>query len=958
MSEHFIKYSRRHSARKHSKALRDIYKIFTELITNSDESYNRLKKAGHESTHSKSIKIYIDRKTRIVKIVDCAEGMDLIDIDNNFEKYGAIKSGDKRGHRGRGLYGQGLTDVLFLNPASRSSLHSIKNGKLYTSEFYYKDDDQTYNSRILKDLELEKLRNKYDIPENGTVIQFKLPEKINLPQFQNLFSGLTSSYMLRFVNSNPDRQITLIETENNGKRIQKQIKYSFTEKVYPKNVSKVLPEKKLYFKYENFKPVEIEVVLYKTDFDLKQEIGNDATGLLVFDAHHDNSVYDLDFFGFENSPGANNVFGYIKLTNVREIIDQKLAETIPEEILTDTRDGFDKSHKFYKHFSNAIKDLLAPVFNELKESEKDESSESEETKKRHREVFDKLNKIYSELVGEKNGGTLEDVKSGVIRNLEFARDRIKVTVNKQYGLQLRINVNDFSDKAKIDISCSEPQILFSPETIAVKKSEANEHGIVSKHIKIKSGASDVVGTIIAVCEEAEARCVVSVVQGEIFYPKNGMEFNPDEFNAITNKKSRLHLFVDLEKIKAGESINLNSDNSSIVLLDKRVKVPSEKISGSKNVCIPVRFFGNQNNESGHIVARSGEYECGAKVNISDKNKLKPPGKDGGIFRGWKFGNMPEQTQMGRSQFGEDKGFIIINRKNPINKIYFGETPVRSDIDKSVIMQLYLAELILAEFLNLSVAEAYNKGNLGQKTDDPHTDISNHIVMKKLEIGPGIYETWVNKALHDDYKNIIRRDTDFSDANVLVSRVDMLSGRLREIVEMRFGLNENRKHTLDEIAIKFKLTRERIRQIINTALSKLYKEEEIAEVDLLQEESISEIGTEDTADKVDYIDRFEKSLNITADKIVEQTANFYAIKVSDMQKVSRKKEVVLPRQVAMYLIRARLKYSFPAIGDIFKRDHTTIIHAFNKIEDMCKTHDKVEKEVSLIQNNLANTNIDL
>ncbi|MBU4481174.1 hypothetical protein L6307_02115, partial [Candidatus Parcubacteria bacterium] len=374
MSEHSIKYSRRHSARKHAKALRDIYKIFTELITNSDESYNRLKKAGHESTHPKSIKIYIDRKTRIIKIVDCAEGMDLVDIDNNFEKYGAIKSGTKRGHRGRGLYGQGLTDVLFLNPSFRSSLHSIKNDKLYTSEFYYKDDDQTYNSRNLKNSGLEKLRNKHDIPENGTIIQFKLPEKINLPQFHNLFAELTNSYMLRFINSNPDRQITLIETENNGKRIQKQIKFNFIEKAYPKNISKILPEKKLYFKYENFKPVEIDVVLYKADFDLKQEIGNDATGLLVFDAHHDNSVYDLDFFGFENNPGANNVFGYIRLTNVREIIDQKLAETIPEEILTDTRNGFDKSHKFYKHFSNEIKDLLAPVFNELKESEKDESS--------------------------------------------------------------------------------------------------------------------------------------------------------------------------------------------------------------------------------------------------------------------------------------------------------------------------------------------------------------------------------------------------------------------------------------------------------------------------------------------------------------------------------------------------------------------------------------------------------
>jgi len=464
MSEHSIKYSRRHSARKHGKALRDIYKIFTELITNSDESYNRLKKAGHESIHPKTIKIYIDRKTRIIKIVDCAEGMDLVDIDNNFEKYGAIKSGDKRGHRGRGLYGQGLTDVLFLNPSFRSSLHSIKNGKLYTSEFYYKDDDQTYNSRRLKNSELAKIRNKYDIPQNGTVIQFKLPEKINLPQFQNLFAGLKSSYMLRFINSNPDRHITLIETENNGKLVQKQIKYNFTEKAYSKNVSRILPEKKLYFKYENFEPVEIDVVVYKADFDLKQEIGNDAAGLLVFDAHHDNSVYDLDFFGFENSPGANNVFGYIKLSNIREIIDQKLAETIPEEILTDTRDGFDESHKFYRHFSNEIKDLLAPVFNELKETEKDESSESEETKRRHKEVFDKLNKIYSELVGEKNGGTLEDVKSEVIRNLEFARDHIKVTVSKQYGLQLRINVNDFLDKAKVNISCSEPQIPLSSKS--------------------------------------------------------------------------------------------------------------------------------------------------------------------------------------------------------------------------------------------------------------------------------------------------------------------------------------------------------------------------------------------------------------------------------------------------------------------------------------------------------------
>lgn len=951
MAEHSIKYSRRHSSRKHSKALRDVYKIFTELITNSDESYNRLKKLGKESSYPKTIKIYVDRKTRIIKIVDRAEGMDLEDIDSNFEKYGAIKSGSAKNHRGRGLYGQGLTDVLFLNPAFQSNLYSIKNDKLYTSEFYYKNDDQIYSSEKLGSRELDKVRKKYDIPENGTVIEFKLHEKTNLPQFQNLFTGLTNAYMLRFINSNPDREIVLVEAENNRKTVSKQIRYDFVEKEYPKKVSKVL-DRKLYFKYENFNPVEVEITLYKTDFNLKQDIGIDATGLLVFDTYHDSSVYDLDFFGFENSPGANSIFGYIKLTNVREIIDQKLDDEIPEEILTDTRDGFDKSHKFYKHFSTEIKDILTPVFNDLKDSEKDDSTESEETKKRHQEVFNKLNKIYKELVGEKSGGNFDDTNSGKIRNLEFARNQIKITADKQYGLQLRINVNDFPDRAKVLMNCNEPRISFLPAVVPILKGEVDQYGVMTKYIRIRCAVPNIVGTITATCEDAVTSCVISVLQTDLIYPKNGIEFNPDEFNAITNKKSKLHLFVDLEKVKVGEIINLNSENPHILLLDKRVKVPSEKISGSNNTLIPIRFFGNQNGETGYIFARSKEYECRVKVYVNDKREVKPRGKDEGLFRGWKFGTMPEQTQMGRAQFGEDAGLIIINKNNPINKVYFGGNPIRSDIDKSIIMQLYLAELILGEFLNLSVAEAYNKGNLGQKTDDPHTDISNHIAMKKLEIGPDIYDTFVNKSLHRDYKNIIQRSAGFSEANVLTSRIDMLSGRIREIVEMRFGLNENRKHTLDEIGIKYKITRERVRQIINAALSKLYKDEEIIEDEVFQEE----VAPDALADKIDYIGRFEKSLNTTADEIVEQTANFYSVKVDEIRKTSRRKEVVFPRQIAMYLVRKHLKYSFPVIGDIFKRDHTTILYAYNKIELMLEQQEKIKKEISLIQSNLENIDL--
>jgi len=953
MRKHIIKHSRRFTSRTHSKALRDIYKILTELITNSDESYNRLQKHDVKINYPKDIKIYVDRKKRVVKVVDYAEGMNFKDIKNAFEKYGAVKSGAKRGHEGRGLYGQGLTDVLFLNPYSKSILYSIKDNKLYKCSFYYNGDEQIYSDEVLGKKELKKHRQKYNITRNGTVVEFQLPKagKINLPQFQNLINGLTNSYMLRFINRNPDRNIILTETENGKKSVTKQIKYNFVENIYPSKVSKIIDNKKIYFKYENFKPIEIDISLYKAKFDLKQKISEDANGILIFDAHHDNCVYDLDFFGFDKDLGANNIFGYIKLTNAREIIDQKLEALIPEEILTDTRNGFDKSHPFYKSFSYQIKDLLAPIFDSLKDSEKDISSESKKTQRRHQEAFNYLNKKYIELVGKKSGGTFDNQDSSKIHNLSFARGNIKITEGKLYGLQLKININDFPQGSKVSIDCNEKRITFSPEIIYLNKERVDEYGVISKYIQIKSNTHNIAGKLTAKCGDIEAICFVSVIQTELFYPKNGIEFNPDEFTAITNKKSKLYLFIDLNKIKVNEEIILKSNNSSIELLDKKINVSKEKISQSNNVMAQVGFIGKKNSETGCISASCRGYECNAKIYIYDKNKKPLQGKDAGIFRGWKFGDMPEQIQKARAQYGEGAGFIVINRKNPINKIYFGDNPIRSDIDKSVIMQLYIVELILDEFLNLSVAEAYNKGNLGQQTDDPHTDISKHIVGEKLKIGPMIYDMFISKFLLQKYQNIINSNAEFSEANILISRIDVLHGRLKEIVEMRFGLNENRKYTLEEIAFKYGLTRERIRQIINSALPKLYDNDEII--------TLEDVLTETSAnpeEKVNYIDRFEKSFYTTINKIIDEVVSFHNIRIEDIKGISRKKEFVVPRQVAMYLIRKHTKSSFPSIGRIFKRDHTTALYAYNKVQENYRKEGKTQKDIVLIEDHLANVDV--
>ncbi len=87
---------------------------------------------------------------------------------------------------------------------------------------------------------------------------------------------------------------------------------------------------------------------------------------------------------------------------------------------------------------------------------------------------------------------------------------------------------------------------------------------------------------------------------------------------------------------------------------------------------------------------------------------------------------------------------------------------------------------------------------------------------------------------------------------------------------------------------------------------------------------------------------------SARKIAEAVAEFYNISMDDLIKQSRKKEYVKPRQIAMYLIRKELDSSFPSIGDFFGgRDHTTVMHAVEKISLLTKDKDNFKQEINLI-----------
>jgi len=94
--------------------------------------------------------------------------------------------------------------------------------------------------------------------------------------------------------------------------------------------------------------------------------------------------------------------------------------------------------------------------------------------------------------------------------------------------------------------------------------------------------------------------------------------------------------------------------------------------------------------------------------------------------------------------------------------------------------------------------------------------------------------------------------------------------------------------------------------------------------------------------------------ISPSKIMDTVAEFYEIPLVDIIDGGRKKELVKPRQISMYLLREELHESYPSIGKkLGGRDHTTVIHACDKIEKARQADENLGMELNLIKERLYN-----
>lgn len=160
--------------------------------------------------------------------------------------------------------------------------------------------------------------------------------------------------------------------------------------------------------------------------------------------------------------------------------------------------------------------------------------------------------------------------------------------------------------------------------------------------------------------------------------------------------------------------------------------------------------------------------------------------------------------------------------------------------------------------------------------------------------------------------------------------------------IRSKLDERKSHIADEVV-----------DLIARKMKKSVRELEgiLTKLLFLQERRGREI-TAAMADEV--IEKTMRALTkpVTDAQVLAAVAEVYSVSIEDLSGRSRRKEVVEPRQVAMFLLRDMLDLSYPTIGEKLGRDHTTAIHSFEKINQEADKNAILNQKIFRVRELLA------
>jgi len=765
--------------RQFANVVRSFAKTVTEAVTNSDSSYKRKHELPDSSglvteilncgkgtrfdsaslrallpkREMREIQIHLytaqghDRPRRSCDIVDHAEGLTFSQVESAFRQFAADKSVVSKGRPGRSLFGRGISDVLFGH--KQGELHSYRDNVLTSARFDFDDKlgkPRVTGSTIQNPTKKQLSAFHLEPGKHGTCVRFLLSDDCPIPDEGFVIPLLSRFYMLRLINSDPGVAVRVVRYRAGGAKYDDVLDYDFPigDVIGKFSFDLEIPEE---LTKQEFPPLSIAGIVCRADVEspLKGKESRDAreNGLLLVDDK--DAVLDLTFLpDFEGSPYLNKVFGVVRITGIRSVLEDYLNRG-KESPLTTTRDGFDPRNEFTQFLFAAIKKHVEPIYRKEEEREKKAESHdlSANASKRLNEAMRQLNKYLNDLLGSGEDGEVNITEPEDLP-IQFVPSQTKVIVGQTRTVTLLIREADAKRSSLIMLDSSNPKIEVIPNSLTLDKGAAQKQ-FLAYRIGVKSDTLHETASITVIAEGKEGwlECelkVTDVISAATVEPPVDMEFRPGTSIGQPNKKHVAALYVNLAVVPFGRKIELTivKAQGGITFLDdngKRcasldVRLEKRHEVASSVARVPIAWIGGGWGQFARVMAETKTPAGQVVTAIATLNVDQQ--ENGGFIRDIKY-----------RSFGNQKcslladGVIYINSDHSLNRAVCGATQedyaARMDHDRTA--QYRVCTIITEQSVYSLAEDLVGKNKLSIVPTAPVTSMREFVDAKTHEFAP-------------------------------------------------------------------------------------------------------------------------------------------------------------------------------------------------------------------------------
>lgn len=799
VSEFNMKLAGREWSRQfYTAVVRSFAKTLTEPVTNSDTSYKRkyslpdasglvekalsfkkgmkfdLSQAKEElsrSTPGRVVEIHLftarghGHQSRTCQIIDFAEGLSPNELESVFKELAADKSEASKGRPGRSLFGRGVSDVLLGHTSG--VFYSYHDHTFSKAEFSFdpkKDKEpkvklSTSQNVSLADLKGIGLRRG----ENGSCVQFVLHEDCHIPEEGTIIPILSQFYMLRLINADPNVMVKVFRHRSGGKTFEDTLDYDFpigdVVERFSFTIQHPVPPASL-------PALQVDAIICRADakgglpgVDAGQQRAN---GLLIVDDK--DAVLDLTFLPqFEGAPYLTNIFGIVRIQNLREIFSWFLNNG-KDSPLTVTRDGLDPKHEFTKLLFKELGSRLEPIYKKEEErfNKAFSSDISSEAKERINEALKQLNKFLREI-GEGGGDDEEEKirKPDALKTLQFLPAETVPTIGRPRLVRLYLKKDHANLKGTIIYDTSNRKIEFSPLshqiedgrevkiTYQTENSRQLEQNYLVYVVSVKCDVLHESGKITALTDDANGELleteltVIDVTSGMIIVPPEEMEFRPKESHGHPSRENNMALYINPAIIPLGRKIKLEIEKArgSIGFIEKGQIVQGVSVTFEKKHIIPdmtvgrilIPWKGSGWGQYARITAETKKPD-GLIARAEARILIEQREETGGMIKDVKY--VPLENQKCSDLVD---GIIYINSNHHLNRLVFGANKEEYGkmIEKDRTAQYRFSAVIVEQSVFRLAEDSYTRNQLIFRPDAPVTSLREFVDAKTHQLSPKV-----------------------------------------------------------------------------------------------------------------------------------------------------------------------------------------------------------------------------